>query len=70
MAGKGICKDTRPCFAKNKDAYGYNLCGILTDGFPNGKCKFCKPRRDVTDGKLYPARTHYLYRGRSHEYEW
>lgn len=62
---KAVCYDSRPCFAKVAPSEYVNrcTCSILMSGFPNGKCKFCKPKRDETDGVSYPVDTHYLLRG-------
>lgn len=44
--------DTRKCFAKGPNCG----CSLLTSVYKHdGECPFCKPRRDMTDGKLYPA---------------
>lgn len=43
------CNDCRECFARTKDG----KCTILVSGYENGKCPFCKPDRDVTDGVTY-----------------
>lgn len=45
------CYDERKCFAKN-DKY----CSILTRGYIDKPCPFCKPKRDVTNGKVYPVK--------------
>ncbi len=38
------CNDTRQCFAK-KEGYGGRIyCDFLEDGYPNGKCPFCKQK--------------------------
>jgi len=46
---KPRCKDSRPCFAR-KD--GHCVCLIST--YPDGKCPFCKPEMEVTNGVYYP----------------
>ena len=46
---KPTCQKFGKCFARNKDG----KCEILTE-VPEELCSFQKPRRDVTNGKLYP----------------
>lgn len=45
------CYDERECFARQN-----GKCTILNEA-PTDVCKFCKPRRDVTNGKAYPSYT-------------
>lgn len=45
------CYDNRRCFAKNG-----MYCTILNKGYKDKPCPFCKPKRDVTDGKFYPVK--------------
>ena len=56
---RAICHDSRDCFAKMKfPGYSkHNACSILEEGFPNGKCKFCKPSQLVTNGVYYPVKS-------------
>lgn len=35
-----VCKDKRECFARRAGS-----CTVLSDAYPEGKCPFCKPRR-------------------------
>ena len=44
------CHEIRPCFARDRGA-----CTILTETYPYD-CPFCKPEREVTNGKHYPHR--------------
>lgn len=44
------CYDTRKCFARGLTG----KCGCLSVTYPGKSCPFCKPKRDVTDGKKYP----------------
>lgn len=40
------CKDSRVCFGRDVDT---NECNILTgELYPDGKCPFCKPKRNVS----------------------
>ena len=65
MNNSAICNDTRFCFAKNLSS---GRCEILIQrsandkGYPNGKCPFCKPERNVTNDKYYPYNSAYLKR--------
>ena len=51
-----ICPDSRECFAKKN-----GRCIVLqrdsnhSKGFysKDGECPFCKPHRDITNGKVY-----------------
>jgi hypothetical protein len=43
------CHETRVCFAKKN-----GKCTLLTKTGKKGTCNFCKPVRDITDGKFYP----------------
>jgi hypothetical protein len=52
------CKDKRKCFAKVPRNFRTG-CSILIKGYRDGKCPFCKPDRDVTDGKRYSHEMHY-----------
>lgn len=46
-----VCNDTKVCFARREDG----KCEILVTGYEcDGDCKFCKPDREVTNGKKYP----------------
>jgi len=55
------CRDTRPCFAREVNPEGTGICLILMDTYlnENRDCPFCKPEKEVTDGKRYPYNTHY-----------
>jgi len=50
MADYATCRDSRECFAKKEG----HLCKILMESYEDGKCPFCKPEREVTDGVRYP----------------
>ena len=44
------CNDSRPCFARNLAG----KCGTLIETpEEDGSCKFCKPKREVTNGVKY-----------------
>ena len=68
MAKKEIvkpkCNDKRQCFAKERGRDGY-YCTILAMPYTNapmyadGDCPFCKPEKEVTNGKYYPYDTNY-----------
>lgn len=46
------CMDRRPCFARMR---GSRLCTVLNQPYETGMmCPFCKPKIDVTNGRLYP----------------
>lgn len=47
-----VCKDNRRCFARN----GEGKCTILNTTYGGKPCKFCKPRREITNGEYYPHR--------------
>lgn len=49
------CNEKRNCFAK-KDG----MCTVLNSTYPAGKCKFCKPEREITKGKRYEYNPDYL----------
>ena len=59
------CNDSRPCFAKVvfpvKGGKTKQVCTILVKGYKANTCPFCKPRREVTNGKTYPY--DYTYTG-------
>ena len=66
MIGRPKCRDSRPCFAKEKSLQrNYhgdydNMCNVLTRStYPDGECPFCKPKRDVTNGTAYPFSENY-----------
>lgn len=50
----------------SKECFGYSdkdrRCAVFNDGVcvkeKGEKCKFCKPERDVTNGKRYPYLRH------------
>lgn len=42
------CKDPRTCFGRKE-----GRCTILLRGYEEGKCSFCKPFRDITNGIVY-----------------
>lgn len=45
------CRDTRECFARNK----FRDCTILkATSSRDGACEFCKPDKEVTNGRRYP----------------
>lgn len=43
------CFDERECFAKNNK----HRCELLNSTFADGKCPFCKPKSDYTNGVHY-----------------
>ena len=43
------CNESSICFAKKN-----GRCTLLTKTGKKGTCKFCKPMREMTDGKIYP----------------
>ena len=47
------CYKHKPCFARGLTG----KCGCLSVTYPGRACPFCKPKRDVTDGKVYPYNT-------------
>lgn len=51
-----ICSDPRQCFARKTASTGLPVCAILTDTYEHAgkQCPFCKPDREVTNGKQYP----------------
>ena len=52
------CIDKRKCFAKSRTGG----CGILSRTYKkNGECPFCKPKREITRGKMYPYSLAYIY---------
>lgn len=46
-----VCEDERKCFARKE-----GKCSILRE-IPEQPCRFCKPKRNVTNGKTYPDYT-------------
>lgn len=49
------CHDSRPCFAKRESMGGVIRCRILSEVYKaDGECKFCKPKRETTNGVHYP----------------
>lgn len=49
------CHDSRPCFAKGESITGVVRCRILSEGYKiDGECKFCKLKREITNGVHYP----------------
>ena len=50
------CDEMRACFGKSKSG---KRCRILTETYQDGKCPFCKEKRDITDGKYYPYQKNY-----------
>lgn len=55
------CSDPRPCFAREVNPEGTGICMILRDTYlnENKNCPFCKPEKEVTDGKRYPYDVNY-----------
>ncbi len=57
------CNDSRPCFGKYsiKDLPDKVLCNCLNAHakYKDGECPFCKPEREVTNGKIYPYNKNY-----------
>lgn len=56
-----LCRDSRPCFAKalfpsTTFKTGFMAkCRLLKTSYrDDGECPFCKPRREVTRGVVYP----------------
>lgn len=58
------CRDTRKCFAAIEKR-GYRMCSVLTETYFGNQCPFCKPERDVTDGKHYSYDVKYAGKVRS-----
>lgn len=65
------CHDSRECFAKTEMEDGRQRCSILVieqtktkkrkkQLYQDGKCPFCKPNKEITNGKEYP----YVNRGK------
>lgn len=51
-----ICIDTRECFAKMRTGDRYR-CDCLTRSYDvDGDCPFCKPEKEITNGKRYPRK--------------
>ena len=49
-----VCNDSRKCFAKSTfKTNGTYSCAVLTEGYPDGRCPFCKNRQEYTKGKQY-----------------
>lgn len=50
------CRDSRPCFARTKSIFSgkSEVCVLLSSVYPDGKCPFCKPDREITKGIYYP----------------
>ena len=48
------CNDKRECFARDS-----GKCTVLKSGYEPGKCPFCKPKRDETDGVKYQYKKRY-----------
>lgn len=50
------CFDKRKCFARED-----GRCALLKHiDYKDGKCPFCKPVRDVTNGVKYPINRQYI----------
>lgn len=56
------CHDRRKCFAQEQLGRTRKICTILHATYQEGKCPFCKPVRDMTDGKAYPRNENYVGR--------
>ncbi len=64
-ANQLTCHDSRLCFAKRE---GSVKCGVLikhdirsnSDEYEDGKCPFCKPLREYTNGKKYVKNKNYI----------
>ena len=49
---RGYCRDQRPCFSR---VPGTRICNCLIGiSYKDGECPFCKPEREVTNGRRYP----------------
>lgn len=48
------CYDDAPCFARKLDKDGRGRCTILYREYIFGGCPFCKPQKEITNGKRYP----------------
>lgn len=44
------CRDCRTCFAKNEKG----MCRLLDEVYNDRECPFCKPDRNITNGRIYP----------------
>ena len=52
------CKDSRPCFGRVNG--GCTLLGVnVKRMYEDGKCPFCKPHRDITNGVYYPPKEYF-----------
>ena len=48
-----VCEDTRKCFGAMFHG-GMRFCRVLGSAYKaGGECPFCKPERDITNGKQY-----------------
>ena len=48
-----VCEDTRECFGAMVHG-GMRFCRALSSTYAeDGQCPFCKPDRDITNGKQY-----------------
>ncbi len=50
------CGDCRDCFGKSESG---KRCRILTETYQDGKCPFCKEKREITEGKYYAYQKNY-----------
>ena len=49
-----VCEESRPCFAQRLRIADKKIhCTLLTESYENGKCPFCKPFQNITNGKEY-----------------
>ena len=49
-----VCQDSRECGMRIKKGEHKGKCSALEYGYEDGKCPFCKPYRDYTNGIYYP----------------
>lgn len=53
------CKEQRDCFA-SVIFRGTRKCTVLNETYGHDvECPFCKPKKDVTNGKTYPHNKKY-----------
>lgn len=45
-----VCQDSRPCGGRDART---GRCRPLESGYPDGKCPFCKPDFNYTNGEYY-----------------
>lgn len=50
------CGESRACFGKSESG---KRCRVLTETYRDGRCPFCKEKREIADGKYYPYQKNY-----------